>query len=391
MYRSDKLEFVVNQSIWHEGESKFADIILPACTNLERYDISEWSNSGAIVLHGQALLNHRVVSFQHKCIEPLGESKSDYDIFVELSKRLGFAAYFSEGMSELDWTKRMFDASDLPHHISWKEFIRKGYFVVPAPKEEERAPVSFRWFYEGRKKDVPEPFPLVGEYKEEFLKGLQTISGKIEFECESLKRFDPNDPERPPILKYNPSWEGPHTAELFGKYPLQLLIPHSRYSFHTQGDGKQSFLNDIPDHRLKVDGYYYWLLRMNPRDAAARGIKNGDLVRVFNDRGAVICAAKLTERIRPGTVHSWESSAVYDPLGEPGASADRGGCVNNLSPKRTQIKAAHAQGNSTCLAQVEKWDGKKIALEPAAQVTAVMRPKAPDPVSADAPALAEAK
>jgi len=378
MYRSDKLEFVVNQSIWFEGEAKFADVILPACTNFERYDISEWSNSGAIVLHGQALLNHRVVSFQHKAIEPLGESKSDYDIFVEISKRLGFSAYFSEGMSELDWCKRMFDASDLPHHISWAEFIKKGYYVVPAPKEEERDPVSFRWFYDGRKKDVPEPFPLVGENKRQFLGGLQTDSGKIEFECASLKRFDANDPERPPILKYNRSWEGPFTDDLTAKYPLQLLIPHSRFSFHTQGDGKQSFLNDIPDHRIKVDGYHYWILRMNPRDAAARGIKDRDLVKVYNDRGAVICAAKLTERIRPGTVHSWESSAVYDPLGEPGESADRGGCVNNLSPKRTQIKNSHAQGNSACLAEVEKWDGSTgIAPSAAAKETTRERVLAP--------------
>jgi trimethylamine-N-oxide reductase (cytochrome c) len=55
---------------------------------------------------------------------------------------------------------------------------------------------------------------------------------------------------------------------------------------------------------------------------------------------------------------------VYDPLGEPGNSADRGGCLNTLSPKRTQIKAAHAQGNSTCLAEVEKWDGS-VELRPA--------------------------
>ena len=48
----------------------------------------------------------------------------------------------------------------------------------------------------------------------------------------------PNDPERPPVVKYVPSWEGPQSGELFRKYPLQLLTPHSKYSFHTQGDGK---------------------------------------------------------------------------------------------------------------------------------------------------------
>src|SRR5262249_17234525 len=121
----------------------------------------------------------------------------------------------------------------------------------------------------------------------------------------------------------------------------------------------------IPDHRRKVDGYYYWILRMNPRDAAARDIADGDLVKIYNERGAVICAAKLTERIRPGTVHSWESSAVYDPLGEPGQSADRGGCVNNPPPKQPQTKTSPAKGTSACLAEVEKWDGS-IGIEPSA-------------------------
>ena len=114
-----------------EGDAKFADIILPACTNLERPDISEWAGIGGYTHHGQNQLNHRVVVFQHKCIEPLGESKSDYQIFLEISKRLGLGLLFSEGMSELDWVKRQFEASDLPLYISWKKFLRKGYFVVP--------------------------------------------------------------------------------------------------------------------------------------------------------------------------------------------------------------------------------------------------------------------
>ena len=103
--------------------------------------------------------------------------------------------------------------------ISWKKFIKRGYYVVPAEKEKLRAPVSFRWFWENRKKDVPEAQPLPSDYTEEYLSGLQTQSGKLEFECNSLKRF--NDPERPPIVKYEPSWEGPHSGELFERFPLQ--------------------------------------------------------------------------------------------------------------------------------------------------------------------------
>ncbi len=106
MYQSPNLEFVVNQSIWFEGEAKFADVILPACTNFERLDISEWAGLGGYAHHGHQQLNHRVIVFQAPAIAPMGESKSDYWIFNELCKRLGLANYFSEGVNEIDWVKR---------------------------------------------------------------------------------------------------------------------------------------------------------------------------------------------------------------------------------------------------------------------------------------------
>lgn len=355
-YRTDKLPFVVNQSIWFEGEARFADVLLPACTSFERWDISEFGGTGGYALHGQTQMNHRVVLMQHKCIEPMGESKADYQIFTELASRLGLGTYFSEGMTDLDWVKRMFDASDLPKRISWKQFLKKGYYVVPPPAEELRDPPSLRWFYEGRKKDVPEPHPLPAEYTERFMEGLQTQSGKFEFECKSLLRFDPDDPERPPIVKYLPSWEGPHSED-YARYPLQIISPHSRFSYHTMCDGKDSSVNDIEEHRVLVDGYHYWVLRMNAQDAAERGLKMHDVVRVFNDRGAVLCAVRLTERLPRGVLHSYESSAMYDPIGEPGYSVDRGGCINQLTPKRSIAAKVTGTAANSCLVQVALWDG----------------------------------
>jgi anaerobic selenocysteine-containing dehydrogenase len=119
-YHSKNLEFVVNQSIWFEGEAKFADILLPACTNFERWDIGETANSGGYSHHQFIQWNHRVITMQHKCIEPLGESKSDYRIFLELAERLGLAAPYSEEMTELEWCHRLFNASDLPKVTSWR-------------------------------------------------------------------------------------------------------------------------------------------------------------------------------------------------------------------------------------------------------------------------------
>jgi hypothetical protein len=79
---------------------------------------------------------------------------------------------------------------------------------------------------------------------------------------------------------------------------------------------------------------------------------------VFNDRGAGIGAALPTQRLPRGVAHGYESSAVYDPMGEPGKSVDRGGCLNLLTPERTQTKSTHSLAGSNSLVQIELWDGR---------------------------------
>ncbi len=358
-YCEGKVPFVVNQSIWFEGEAKFADVILPACTNYERWDIGEWACPTGAGASAADACNHRLIVLQKKCIEPLGQSKSDYEIFATLADRLGVGTLYTEGgHSELDWVKRLFHASDLPSRISWGEFEEKGYYLVPVPPDRKRTP-ALRWFAEDRRRDTPDlgpkPWDTVG------LKGLQTASGKIEFVASSLARFYAGgvvDEERPVMgPQYIPSWEGHHTAELIDKYPLQLVSPHPRFSFHTMSDGKDSWTNDIKDHRVLVDGHYYWVLRLNKTDAEARGIRDGDLIRAFNDRGEVILAAQVTERLSPGTAHSYESVSDYLPLGQPGRSADTAGCINILTPKRFVTPTSTGMASNSCLIQVEKWEG----------------------------------
>jgi anaerobic selenocysteine-containing dehydrogenase len=167
----------------------------------------------------------------------------------------------------------------------------------------------------------------------------------------------PDDKERPPLPRYIPSWEGHETKELTAKYPLQMITPHPRYSYHTHHDNKTLWLNDIPQHRIKKNGYAWWPIRIHPSDAQARGIQQDDIVKVYNDRGAVLCIAQVTERVRPGLVHSYEGSARYDPL-EPGkaGSIDRGGCMNLLTPSRMLSKNAPGMANHSCLVEVCKWE-----------------------------------
>ena len=292
---------------------------------------------------------------QHKCIEPLGESRSDYDIFTAILTRLGLGAVFSEASSELDWAKRVFDSSDLPDHISWRKFCRKGYYVVPPEKPELRAPVDMRWFAEGRRKDIPEPHPLPSQFAEEFGMGVQTPSGKLEFVPEILKRNTADNPDRPPLNRYMPSWEGLRNTELVQRYPLHMIATHSRYSFHTYADGKNSAVNQVEDHRALVAGHRFYLLRLNPADAAARGIVHRDLVKIFNDRGAVICAADVSPLMAQGVVKSYESSAEFQLIDVAGETVEIGGCLNMLTPDRSQTRGTSSMSPNSCLVQVEKW------------------------------------
>jgi len=356
-YRDPSIEFVVNQSIFNEGDAKFADIVLPVCTSFERTDISEWANCGGYIHDNHTQVNHRMVMMQHKCIEPLGESKSDYQIFQEILHRLDLGAIFTEGCSELDWCKRIFDSTDLPEHISWKKFVQKGYFVVPPEAEATRDSVSMRWYAEGRKKDQPEPSPLPSQFSEKFGSGVETQSGKIEFISSSLKRGAKDNPDRPAMNKYTTSWEGLNTTELVEKYPLQLLMGHPRYSFHTFGDGKNTLINDIDEHRVLIDGYHYWTIRINPLDAEKRNIKQHDLVRAYNNRSAVVFAADVSPMVGEGMIKTYESSALIDLIEGDGPKGfvDRAGCANLLTPTKSQQKGMDGMASNSCLVELTAW------------------------------------
>jgi molybdopterin guanine dinucleotide-containing S/N-oxide reductase-like protein len=356
MYQSPKLEFVVNQDVWWQSETGFADVILPACTNFERDDVGEWAAINGYTWHASSGCNYRYIIREQKCIEPLWESKSDYEIFALVSEKMGLRNEYTDGgKTDVDWVKAFFDISDLPKEVSWEEFNEKGYHIVNI-KDDYKPTPSLRWFYEGRACDTPD----VGNPKRltERRAELGTFSGKIEFESVSLKQYFPDDDERPVVPRYIPSWEGHHTTELFEKYPLALVSPHPRMSFHCHYDKHTDWLNDIPVHRIKQDGHAWWPARINPEDAAKRGINNHDIVRLFNDRGSVLCIAVVTGRVVPGVIHSYASAALYDPLkpGDP-TSIDRGGCVSILTPARLMSKNVPGMTPNSCLIEIQKWEG----------------------------------
>jgi len=354
MYQSDALEFVVNQDCWYGGEATYADIILPACTNLERNDLAEFAAAGGYTTNAHTGNNYRVIVRQQKCIEPLGESKSDYEIFTLLADRLGMKELYTEGNTEDDWARLFFESSDVAKTVTWEEFNRKTYHIVPVAENYKRTP-GFRWYAEGRDCDTPDTNnPKRGTDKG---KELGTYTGKIEFASESLRQNMPDDQERPIVPHFIPSWEG-YRSEGYDRYPLQIISPHPRFSFHTHYDNHTSWLNEISVHRVEKDGYAWWPVRLNPVDARARNVSSGDIVELYNDRGSVLCIAQVTERVFPGTLHSYGCSARYDPLipGKPG-STDKAGCINLLTSGRLISKHAAGMTPNSCLCELRKWEG----------------------------------
>jgi trimethylamine-N-oxide reductase (cytochrome c) len=250
----------------------------------------------------------------------------------------------------------VFESTDVAKKISWKEFVKKGYYVVPPEPEATRDPVAMRWFAEDRHKDMPEPLPFPAQFGEEMAKGLETQSGKIEFVSSSLKRLQPAVPERPPLNMYIPAWEGPHSPDLYAKYPLLMVSSHPRYSFHTYGDAKNSTINDVVDHRVDIDGYSYWVMRLNPVDAEKRGIKHHDLVRVFNDRGNAVFVADVSPLLPPGIIKTYESCADVDAYHhDKYGVVEFAGCANVLTSKRTQVPGTESIAPNSCLVEIEKW------------------------------------
>jgi anaerobic dimethyl sulfoxide reductase subunit A len=291
------LEFVIVHEQFMTATARYADILLPVTTILERNDIA------------QPWLSAPYYIFVNKVVEPLGESKSDFDICRELAARLGVANY-----SDLDdegWLRKSAESTgDIPNY---QEFKKTAKHVVNLPEPY----VSFKAQIEDPENH---PFP--------------TPSGKIEIFSGLLAEME--NPRIPPVPKYLEPPEGP-SDPLRAKYPLQLITTHFRRRVH-------SIVDNVPWLReLEPDALW-----INPEDAEPRGIRDGDTLRVFNERGAVAVPAKVTERIVPGAVSLYEG-AWYKP---DESGIDRGGCPNVLTVDEHSPGGAFM--SNTCLVEVEK-------------------------------------
>ncbi len=348
--RSPKIECVITQHPWMENGCMYSDIILPINTKLEEEDI------GTDVQSGQYCL----LFLEGKCIEPIGESKSDFEAVGEIAKKLGLFHQFTEDKTDEEWIRAGFETSGVQDMISWEEFKEKGYFVVPTAEDWDKDPVGISKFVNN-----PETNPL------------ETPSGKIEFYATGIAKHFPEDDERPPVPHWIPYGESLQESRLHPramKYPLLMVSNHSRWRVHTE-HGDISWLNEVPMCKVKgSDGYFYEPVWINPEDAAKRGIQDGDIIKVFNERGTVLGGARVVERIIPGAV-SQDHGARLDPITD---GLDRGGSNNMISPKGLISRNCVGATTSGFLVEVEKVTAAQIEEWKREYPEAFNRPYDPD-------------
>ncbi|OGO42975.1 MAG: dehydrogenase [Chloroflexi bacterium RBG_16_60_22] len=334
-FQSPKIECVVAQHPWLENDCLLADIILPANTSLEVEDIVTNVRQGP---------NFHSIAIYEQAIKPIGESKSDYEVVLEVAKKLGYGDQFSEGKTTRDLQKQVFDDMEIDYLISWDDFYKNKYFVFPVAKDWEKDSPGFRKFY-----NDPEKNPL------------PTPTGKLEFYSARLAEHFPDDHERPPIPKWiekGVTHDERLSSSRAKMFPLLMMSNHPRWRTHAQGDDI-TWTRETPTGKvLAADGYRYEPIWINPRDAEARGIRDGDIVKAFNERGVVLVGARVWERIMPGVVYV-DHGARTDPL-VPGY-VDRGGAINTISPYGVASKNAVGQATSGYLADVQKVTDKDYA------------------------------
>lgn len=330
-YRSPEIETIIAQHPWMENECCFADLILPVATKFELDDLGNDHSSGT----------YMSVYFEEKCVEPIGESKDDFWCCAEVAKKLGPDYYeeFTGNYTAEDLVKMLYDASGIEELMTWEELRQKQMVIVPRKSEEaiRAVPPGLRVFH-----DDPKAYRLT------------TPTGLLEYSSTNMEKYLPDDPERPPVahwIEKGVSHDERLGGERAARYPLLIVSNHGRWRMHAQCDD-MIWSREVETMKVRGwGGYAYEPCWINPREAAKRGIETGDIVKVYNDRGVVLCGAYVTERIADRACYV-DHGARIDPI-IPGW-LDRGGAINTISPLANTSANATGMATSGYLVEVEK-------------------------------------
>lgn len=309
-------ETIVVHEPWWTPTARHADIVLPATTTLERNDI------------GAATRDRHLVAM-HQAVPPRGLSRNDFDIFCDLARRLGVIDRFAEGRDEMGWLRYLYDGYRaraatkdvaLPH---FDEFWDRGVLDLP-DRPHFTMLQAFRTDPEGHR--------------------LHTPSGRIELFSATIDGFGYDDCPGHPAWLEPSEWLGSAAAT---RFPLHLISNQPRTRLHGQLDmGRVSQQSKIAGREPA---------RLHPLDAESRGLSDGDVAEVFNDRGRCLVGIRVDDAVRPGVLQM-STGAWYDPA-EPGriGALDKHGNPNVLTPDHGTSKLGQGPSSHTALVEVRSY------------------------------------
>ncbi|MGE2836699.1 molybdopterin guanine dinucleotide-containing S/N-oxide reductase [Mycobacterium sp. SMC-4] len=306
---------VVHDPYW-TAMARHADIVVPSTTFAERDDLS-------------GSRNDPVLMAMPKLTEPYAQSRDDYDTFAALAGRLGVAEEFTEGRSSAQWLAHLYETwsdtldFDVP---TFEEFWAAGHLRLP----------------------TEEGLTLLADFRTDPQRHrLATPSGRIEIFSADIDGFDYPDCAGHPTWFEPAEWLGGQLAQ---RYPLHLLANQPVARLHSQLD------DGAASRQSKVAGREP--IRLNPADAAARGLCSGDIVRVFNDRGACLAGVVIDAAVRSSVVQL-ATGAWFDPAdpADPDAMCVNGN-PNVLTDDVGTSSLARGCSGAHTLVQVEKFAGE---------------------------------
>lgn len=311
---------VIVHEPWWTPPAKYADIVLPSTTALERNDI-------------QAADHSRFWIAMHRVVPPYRLARNDFDVFAELSDRLGFGPDYHANRDEMQWLRHMYDEARATA-------LERGF----SPPDFDEFWTTGRYEFTG---DRDHPVLLADFRADPATHPLNTPSGRIELVSETIRSYRYDDCPPHPTWLEPAEWLG---SPIAARYPLHLLTNQPATRLHSQ-------LDNAPLSRdAKIADREPILL--NADDAAARGLEAGDVVRVFNDRGAFLAGVRTAT---PGTllrgVAQIATGAWYDPEspGAPG-TLEKHGNPNVVTLDKGTSRLAQGSAAQTCLVEVERYD-----------------------------------
>lgn len=298
----EKVEFIVCSDLFLTPSANYADLLLPGISMFESENLTvPWKYGN-------------FVGYNNQAVAPLGEGRLEYDWLCEVAEKLGLREAFTEGLSADGWLRRIYDE------------LRQKEPELPPLSELKKAGV-----YRYR----PQPPVIAFQKQREGAAPFPTKSGKIELYSDTVRHSRYRD-FFPAIPRYVEPLEGA-SDPLREKYPIQLIGWHTKRRCHSIHDGNPAL--------RPLDPQALWL---HPRDAQARGIRDGQEVLVWNDRGRLRVPVRITENILPG-VAALSEGAWYDPDAD---GTDRAGSINVLTSLHP-TPYAHGNAQHTILVEIQ--------------------------------------